>query len=157
MRLKGIIHEDFVNYKKPAMVLEFPFCSFKCDKECGKCVCQNSLLAKNPIYEIKTWDIIFWYLNNPISESIVCQGLEPMDSFIELENFIQKFRKYSKDDIIIYTGYYPEEIQDKIYKLKQYENIIVKFGRYIPNKETIYSSLLGVELASNNQFAKRIS
>lgn len=54
MRLKGIIHEDFVNYKKPAMVLEFPFCSFKCDKECGKCVCQNSLLAKNPIYEIKT-------------------------------------------------------------------------------------------------------
>lgn len=80
-----------------------------------------------------------------------------MDSFIELENFIQKFRKYSKDDIIIYTGYYPEEIQDKIDKLKQYENIIVKFGRYIPNKETIYSSLLGVELASNNQFAKRIS
>ena len=41
MILKGLIDEDFVNYKKPAMVLEFPYCSFKCDKECGRQVCQN--------------------------------------------------------------------------------------------------------------------
>ena len=30
MILKGIIDEDFVNYKVPCMVLEFPYCDFKC-------------------------------------------------------------------------------------------------------------------------------
>ena len=46
MFIKGIIDEDFVNYKKPAMVIEFPSCDFKCDKECGKTVCQNNPLTK---------------------------------------------------------------------------------------------------------------
>ena len=44
MIVKGIIDEDFINYKKPSMVIEFPYCSFKCDKECGQPVCQNSSL-----------------------------------------------------------------------------------------------------------------
>ena len=33
--VKGIIFEDFVNYKKPSMVIEMPYCDFKCDKEYG--------------------------------------------------------------------------------------------------------------------------
>ena len=48
MKLKGIIFEDFINYKKPSMILEFPYCDFKCDKECGEQVCQNSTHAFDP-------------------------------------------------------------------------------------------------------------
>lgn len=39
MLIKNLIEEDFVNYKKPSMVVLFPNCSFKCDKECGRPVC----------------------------------------------------------------------------------------------------------------------
>ena len=41
MFVKGIIDEDFVNYKKPVMYIAFPCCSFKCDKENGARYCQN--------------------------------------------------------------------------------------------------------------------
>jgi hypothetical protein len=39
--------------------------------------------------------------------------------------------------------------------LKGYGNIVVKFGRFIPNQEKHYDSVLGVELSSFNQYAKR--
>ena len=41
MLVKGIIDEDFINYKKPSMYIASSKCSFKCDKECGRAVCQN--------------------------------------------------------------------------------------------------------------------
>ena len=58
---------------------------------------------------------------------------------------------------MIYTGYYLEEIEGKIYFLKCFNNIIVKFGRYIPNSKSRYDEILGINLASDNQFAKKIS
>lgn len=48
IKLKGIIFEDFVNYKKPCMTLMFPKCNFKCDKENGTILCQNKGLAAVP-------------------------------------------------------------------------------------------------------------
>ena len=43
MKIKGLISEDFVNYKKPAMTIMFPHCNgFKCGAE----YCQNSPLSK---------------------------------------------------------------------------------------------------------------
>ena len=41
--------------------------------------------------------------------------------------------------------------------LKKFKNIIVKFGRYRPNFQKHFDEVLGVELASTNQYAKRIS
>ena len=41
--------------------------------------------------------------------------------------------------------------------LKNYDNIIIKYGRYIPNQPSRYDSILGVTLASDNQYAERIS
>jgi len=35
MIIKGLIDEDFVNYKKPSMTIMMPYCTFKCDKEYG--------------------------------------------------------------------------------------------------------------------------
>ena len=85
------------------------------------------------------------------------QGLEPIDSWADLQLFIQKFRERSNDDIVIYTGYYKEEIADKINWLKNYDNIVVKFGRFIPGHKKHYDEVLGINLASDNQYAEVIS
>ena len=160
MILKGIIDEDFVNYKLPCITLEFPYCSFKCDKECGKPVCQNSSLATTPNIEISSAKIIQRYMNNPITEAICFQGLEPLDSFEDVIRLIHNFRYQYKcsDDIIIYTGYTEHEVKDK-FKMNhwEYSNIIIKFGRYIPNQKTHFDKTLGVYLTSDNQYAKKIS
>ena len=156
MKLKGINDYDICNYKKPAMFLIFPHCSFKCDKECGVNVCQNSALAREPVIEIRVADIVHRYLDNPLTHAVVCGGLEPFDSAQDLTLFITYFRMHSKDPIIIYTGYKEEELTEQIKFLQNFDNIIVKFGRFIPNSPHIYDAILGVELASDNQYAKRI-
>ena len=151
MKVKDIIETDFINYKKPSMFIATTRCNFKCDKECGKPVCQNSELAKAPNIEIDDEEIIKRYLNNSITEAICIAGLEPFDDINELFEFISDFRQYSKDDIVIYTGYYPDEIPSYLERLKEnFSNIIIKFGRFIPNQKSHYDELLGVELASEN-------
>ena len=167
MLIKNIVDEDFCNYKKPSMFIGTISCSFKCDKECGKPVCQNSELAKAPTIEIEAIDLVARYFTNSITEAIVWGGLEPFDSFGDICEFLSliaascsNHSNFEIPDIIIYTGYYPEEIQDKLQVLKIFntviENIIIKFGRFIPDKPHKYDELLGVELASDNQFAKRL-
>ena len=157
MLIKGIIDEDFINYKKPCMVIEFPYCSFKCDKECGKQVCQNGALANSPNINIERMNLINRYLKNDITQSIVMQGLEPFDSWDDLISFIFLFRCYSDDNIVIYTGYNLSELEEKVELLSYFDNIIIKFGRYIPNKQSHYDNILGVNLASDNQYAVKIS
>ena len=154
MKIKGLISEDFVNYKKPAMTIMFPHCNgFKCGAE----YCQNSPLSKAEDIEMDISNIVIRYLNNPITESVVMQGLEPFDSWDDLIGFVKQLRESTDDDIVIYTGYYKEEIADKITLLSKYKNIIIKYGRYIPNQEKHYDEVLGVYLASSNQYAERIS
>ena len=157
MKIKGIVMEDFSNYKLPSMFIIFPMCDWKCDRECEKRVCQNGSLAKAPIKDVDVDVLIEKYLSNPISKAVVCGGLEPLDSWSDLLLFIEKFREKSQDNIIIYTGYYKEEITDKIDILKQYKNIIMKFGRFVPNQEKHYDEVLCVYLASDNQYAEVIS
>ena len=154
MKIKGLISEDFVNYKKPAMTIMFPHCNgFKCGAE----YCQNSPLSKAEDIEMDISNIVIRYLNNPITESVVMQGLEPFDSWDDLIGLVDCLRRSINDDIVIYTGYYKEEIADKITLLSKYKNIVIKYGRYIPRQEKHYDEVLGVYLASSNQYAERIS
>ena len=158
MRIKGIIDEDFVNYRKPAMFISTCSCSGKCCTEAGipLSVCQNHELNKAETINISDQQIIERYLDNDITRSIVFGGLEPFEQFDELHHFIHMLRtKYlCYDDVVIYTGYYPHEIDREITILEDYQNIVVKFGRYKPNHEPHYDEILGVNLASDNQFAQ---
>lgn len=159
MRIKGANQEDFVNYKLPSMYLATSFCTFKCEKECGIECCQNSSLADPSMIPIEVSDdsIIERYIKNPITKSIVFGGLEPLDQFDELMEFIDRLRNHYKvmDDVVIYTGYKYEEIADKVEKIKVFKNIVVKYGRFVPNQEKHYDEVLGVQLASPNQYAER--
>lgn len=160
MIVKEIRDEDFTSYKKPSMVIGFPCCSWKC----GKGLCQNSPLAQAPNIEINIDTLVKRYINNPITHAVICAGLEPFDSPLVLPEFISELRKHTDDDIVIYTGYNKEELTDgfdslkEAYnKIKQFKNIIIKFGRFIPNQQPHYDDVLGIKLASDNQYAERIS
>lgn len=159
MHIKGLVHEDFVQYKKPSMFIATSSCSFKCDKECGMPVCQNSALASSPVHDINDRAIIGQYKKNCITSAIVIGGLEPLDTFDEVQRFILNVRASGiKDDIVIYTGYTEEEAMPILNSIPcEIPNLIVKFGRFIPNSESRYDDVLGVVLASDNQYAKRIS
>lgn len=157
MLIKQLLDEDFVNYKKASMFICFPTCTFKCDKEYGQRVCQNSALANSPTIDVDMDNLVNRYIQNNLTYSIVLGGLEPFDTYDQLLELIQKFRAATDDDIVIYTGYYKNEIETYINKLSHFKNIIVKFGRFIPDTEKRYDEVLGVMLASNNQYAERIS
>lgn len=157
MILKGLVDEDFLQYKEPSMFLIFPHCTLKCDKEQGKQICQNCGLLNANIHAVSNGYVINRYVNNPITKAVVIGGLEPFDDFEQLNLFVSDFRKVSDDIIVIYTGFYENEIKFYLEKLSEFKNIIIKFGRFIPDQKTHYDEILGVYLGSDNQYARKIS
>lgn len=151
--IKGVLIDDFVNYKKPSMTILMPYCSFKC----GEDLCQNSSLAKAPLMEVKISNLLDSYLDNEITQALVFSGLEPFDSWEDLISIIQEFRLWTDDDIVIYTGYNESEIAPLVFALSSYKNIYIKFGRYLPGRAEIYDPLLKVTLASDNQYTIKTS
>ncbi|MBQ2396914.1 MAG: hypothetical protein II304_07780 [Bacteroidales bacterium] len=146
---------DFVNYKEATFnILSGISCTFKC----GKDLCQNSTLAKSKPIRCNIDDIIKRYLDQDISRTITFQGLEVLDNIKSLLWFIYYFRKISNDTIIIWTGYTEDECADFIYLINKmnFTNIIIKFGRFIPNQQSHYDEVLGVHLASDNQKGVKI-
>lgn len=159
MKLVNLIQEDFTNYKKPSIFIGFPKCSGKCNKIAGKVVCQNEQLKNAEKIEVSIQEIIDLYLDNLITKAIVCGGLEPFDTPEELLDLVETFRYYTDDDIVIYTGYTENEVKNMLIygHLLQYPNIIIKYGRFITNQKSHYDEVLGIELASNNQYARNIT
>jgi pyruvate-formate lyase-activating enzyme len=159
MRVKTIVDETFQDYKKPSMLIGTISCTWKCLKELGLdiSICQNCELAKAKTINIDDLTIVNRYLSNPITSAIVFGGLEPILQLDEVISLIEKFREKTEDDIVIYTGYYHDEIMTELLKLKQYKNIVVKFGRFIPNRPSKFDDVLGIELISDNQYAIKIS
>lgn len=169
MKIKGITDECFSDFKEPSMYIAFPKCSFKCDIEANGTFCQNSQLAKEPTLEVEKEKLIERYLKNPITKAIVLGGLEPFDSELDLLPFIDCLRRQYEcyDKVVIYTGYTEQELQEgrwgngneenqKNYwqDLLNYGNLVIKFGRFVPNQEPHFDEVLGVMLASDNQYAK---
>ena len=161
MRVKTIVDEDFVNYQKPSMFIGTISCGGKCCIEGGfpLSVCQNDGWRGNAPIDIRDEVIVKRYLQNQITHAIVLGGLEPMEQSDEVLALIKTLREDfdCHDDVVIYTGYYPDEVTAILDKLQVFDNIVVKFGRYVPNMKSRFDEVLGVELASNNQYAVRIS
>lgn len=155
MVIKAIVDEDFNNYKKPSMFICTPRCTMKCGEE----LCQNSPWLKQPDIDMNFRELVERYLNNNLTHAIVFGGLDPIDTFDDLWYFLAILRNSYRcnDDVVIYTGYTKCEIADKVKILKEFPNIIIKYGRYIPNQKPHYDEILGVDLASDNQYAERIN
>ena len=161
MRVKTIVDEDFVNYSKPSMFIGTISCGGKCCLERGfpLSVCQNDGWRGNAPIDIRDEVIVKRYLQNQITHAIVLGGLEPMEQSDEVLALIKTLREDfdCHDDVVIYTGYYPDEVTAILDKLQVFDNIVVKFGRYVPNMKSRFDDVLGVNLASDNQYAVRIS
>lgn len=161
MRVKMIVDEDFANYKKPSMFIGTISCGGKCCIEAGipLSVCQNDGWRSGAPIGIDDNKLCERYISNPITQAIVFGGLEPLEQFEELESFLYVLRDVFKcdDDVVIYTGYYPDEVGAQLEKLAKHKNIVIKFGRYIPNKPDRFDEVLGITLVSDNQYAERIS
>lgn len=162
IKLHGFLEEDLQDYKKASMFLAFPKCSFKCALEQGlqpEKVCQNYFNIKEKSLDFDLSFLYNIYIQNPITEAFVLGGLEPLDTFEDVLAFIEFIReeKALDDDIVIYTGYYPEEVDEKIKKLKKFNNIYMKCGRFRLGQEKHFDSVLGINLANKEQFGIKIS
>lgn len=161
MKCKTVMDERFEDYKKASMFIGVSSCSGKCWREQGltKSICQNSGWQNAVTHDMPDEVLIERYLSNPITTAIVFGGLEPFDQYEELFAFITKLRlDYEcEDDVVIYTGYNKDEIEQAAMTLNVYPNIVIKFGRYIPGQKPHYDEVLGVYLASDNQYAERVS
>lgn len=161
MRVKTIKTEWFQDYKKPSMFIGTISCGGKCCIENGLplSVCQNDGWRGSAPINIQDDLIAEMYLKDHITQAVVFGGLEPMEQFDELMQLIKVLRAdfNCHDDIVIYTGYNRDEIEKQVVQLQKFDNIIVKFGRYIPKRASRFDEVLGVTLASDNQYAERIS
>ena len=141
------------------MFIIMPHCSFKCDKENGCLMCQNSSLVHEPTHNVDTRLMVTRYVENPITKAVTFGGLEPLDTIEDVLEFVDILRNIYKneDDVVIYTGYTEEElINNKDYKrILEYGNIIIKYGRFRPSQTPHYDEVLGVNLISDNQYARR--
>lgn len=160
IRVKDIVDENFQDYKKPSMFIGAVSCDFKCLREIGMDIgiCQNMKVSRWPERYVSIEKIFDRYISNPLTQAVVIGGLEPILQFDEVFNLVSYFRKSEcSDDFVIYTGYYKNEILEEIQKLKEFNNIIIKYGRFIPNSVSRYDKILGVNLSSENQHAEKIS
>ena len=160
LTVKEIVDENFQDYKKSSMFIATSRCDFKCLTELGlDCsICQNMKVSTMPNKKVPFSDIYLRYKMNPITKAIVIGGLEPILQFDEIYEFVSYIRNNScDDDEVIYTGYYENEIKNEIQLLSRFKNIIIKYGRFIPDSKSIFDSVLGVTLSSENQHAVKIS
>lgn len=156
--------ETFVDYKKQGILIGFPTCDGKCWKDIGMdtSICQNEALKKEAI-EISLDNLfnkIEEYILSGFAKAVILAGLEPFEdtkNVLNIINFVQKIS--SETDIVIYTGFNKNEIEKELELIKSISKnrIIIKFGRFIPNSESVYDEVLGVTLASKNQYAEQIN
>lgn len=155
IEVKGIIWEDIVNYKKIGTTLMFPICKgFKCGAE----FCQNSSLAAAPSQTVLINSFMRKYIDNPLTEAIILQGLEPFDSLVDVYTVAAALSDFNvTDDLVIFTGYDKEEVSWRIEPLFNIPgHLIIKWGRYRPNQEPHYDPVLGIYLASDNQYGEQL-
>lgn len=161
MRVRKLLTERFQDYKVPSMYLATCFCDWKCCPD-KPYVCQNNPVANLPVTDIPDDEILDTYLSDPITEAIVIAGLEPLLQIREVCNLIRRaVERGVKTTFVIYTGYTVCEVRrigffDEL-KTTGYGNgvgVVVKYGRYVPNQKPHFDKTLGVELASDNQYAE---
>ena len=160
MKIYGLKPNDVVNYRHPSLFVGMGTCNWKCCIEAGmdKSLCQNSELALAPKHEVAAIELCNIYNTSKLDEALVIGGLEPLDDMDGLLDLVGAFDVNCTGDIVIYTGYTEEEKQnvivDEILPLIKRNHLIVKFGRFVPNQEKHYDTILGVDLASDNQYGK---
>lgn len=164
MRLKFVKVEDFINYKKPSIFLGTCFCDFKCCKEQNLPIstCQNEPWSREPIKDYNNELILKTIDESPIIQAIVFGGMEPFQQFPELVEFLKTKSRWENPetrnmDVVIYTGYNLDELEEELNTLKTFPNIYLKLGRFQPGHQKHYDEVLGISLSSDNQYGIKLT
>lgn len=77
MKIKGLVDEDFVNFKLPCMFISIGTCNWKCCIEANipVTVCQNSDLAKQKDIDIPIDEIFNRYISILFQKLLLLVGL----------------------------------------------------------------------------------
>lgn len=145
------VFENFTDYNKISMYIFGTTCRLNC----RNCFHDHTRSYANK--EVNEEELADYILSNKLVKAVLFSGLNWLDQIDDLISFISIFRQKSNNDVVIYTGYTEDESFEYIKRLKKFDNIIIKFGRYVPGTEQIFDSTLGITLNSNNQYAKKIS
>lgn len=157
IRLKDVV-EVFQDYKKSALLLCCVSCDWKCCREAGISneVCQNHRIASQREVTIP-FDSVLNKVSRSFTDAIIFGGLEPLLQIEEVCGLIEYLREHNvKKDILIYTGYYLEEIDKSVIERLKKHHVIFKCGRYIPNRPQKFDKILGITLASDNQYGVQL-
>lgn len=160
IHIRDLKDEIIGDYKETAMYIASSHCNWKCCLEAGIpiSVCQNSPLATKPIIPYPIEKLYSRYINNGLTKAIIIAGLEPLNQCGEVIELIHFFRERNcNDPFIIYTGYTEAECMEmtRFFELTSLRNIIIKYGRYVPNDKPRYDKILGITLVSSNQHARQ--
>lgn len=153
IRLKDAV-EVFQDYKKSALLLSTCYCDWKCCIEAGvdKSVCQNQKIAQQREVTLP-FESVLKKVNQSFTDAVIFGGLEPFMQADEVIQCIEYLRQHGvKKDIVIYTGYYVEEIDAETLAYLVLNGVILKCGRFIPNRKSKFDAVLGITLASDNQY-----
>lgn len=148
------VKEVFQDYKKSALMLGTCFCDWKCCKESGFPVtlCQNHSISKQGFHTV-TFKQVLDYVRKSYTDAVLFAGLEPFMQKKEVLSCVRYLReKGVTKDIVIYTGYYLEELNEEVLEVCENCHVILKCGRFIPNRKPVFDKVLGVTLASDNQY-----
>lgn len=160
MKVLKIVDERLSDYRMPMLMLVATSCDWKCSKDAHfpATLCQNHQWKDVEAFDVTPQNVYAAFVKNPITCGLLFGGLEPFLQFDEMLDVIRYFRQQTiAAPIVIYTGYREDEVADKIAILSNFQNLIVKFGRFIPRQVPHMDPVLGVKLASDNQYAKIIS
>ena len=160
MKILKLVDERLSDYRLPTLMIVAVSCDWKCAKDAHfpEALCQNHQWKDVEPIDATPQEIYEAFVRNPITQGLLFGGLEPFRQFEEMLDVIRYFRSQnSTAPIVIYTGYREDEIKDEVLILSGFPNIIVKFGRYVPRQAAHLDPVLGVKLASDNQYAKLIS
>lgn len=154
-KVKDVV-EVFQDYKKSAVLFSMCYCDWKCCKEAGVDVCQNLPLAKQEIIGM-SFSYALSFVNKSMTDAIIFGGLEPLLQAEEVIHLIHYFREHGvQKDIVVFTGYYIEEIDKDVLESLTQCHVILKCGRFIPNRPSKFDDVLGVTLASDNQYGVQL-
>lgn len=143
------VRETITDYRKSTLYL----CGYICTLGCKDCF--HNELKKNHPTTLSIEKLFTDYISTTSCDAILFSGLNWLEQIEELFVLIHYIRSnHINKDIVIYTGYDKHEISDKIAMLSKFDNIIIKYGRFDATLPPRYDDVLGITLASSNQWAE---
>jgi pyruvate-formate lyase-activating enzyme len=150
IRYKSITHERV----EDAPFVGALICAVSCSIGCKDCF--NESVKQEPNRCSYIPNILDEIQANPFNEGVILAGLEWSSQPKELIALVKEATKRHLP-IIIYTGYTSDQFIRRVPRIKEFPNVLIKYGSFNQNLRSFEHKEYGVNLASTNQHIQKIS